>query len=58
MTHEGTHNQATAPALRALLSEASEHRRRGDHGAACYLETLAAIALRGALAAEPMEAQQ
>ena len=46
------------PPVRVLLSEASELRRRGDHGAACYLETLAAIALRGALAPEPVEVRQ
>ncbi|WP_170979441.1 hypothetical protein [Roseomonas sp. HF4] len=43
----------TPPAgLRDLFAEAAEHRRKGDLAAACYLENLAAIALRGSLAAE------
>jgi hypothetical protein len=36
--------------ISALLSEAAELRRRGDLAAADYLENLAAVVLRAALA--------
>jgi hypothetical protein len=35
--------------LRALLTEATEHRRRGDIALAVYLEMLAAVAMRTAV---------
>ena len=39
-------DRPAASRLRALLAEASEHRRRGDHGAAHVLDVAALIALR------------
>lgn len=45
----------TAPPLRALLAEASELRRKGDLAAACYLETIVAIAMRASAADTRLE---